>query len=93
MLGWYEIFFFGGRLALSYQLLPILLFLLRKTGPELTSMPILLYFIRGMPTTAWLLPSGAMSAPGIRTGEARAAEVERPNLTTAPPGRPLKSYD
>ena len=33
---------------------PILLFLLRKTGPELTSVPIFLYFICGMPTTAWL---------------------------------------
>ena len=32
----------------------ILLFLLRKTGPELTSMPIFLYFICGTPTTAWL---------------------------------------
>ena len=30
------------------------LFLLRKTGPELTSVPILLYFMCGMPTTAWL---------------------------------------
>ena len=41
---------------------------------ELTSMPIFLYFIRGTPTTAWLLPSGAMSAPGTRTGEPRATE-------------------
>ena len=30
------------------------LFLLRKIGPELTSMPIFLYFICGMPATAWL---------------------------------------
>ena len=29
-------------------------FLLRKIGPELTSVPIFLYFIRGMPVTAWL---------------------------------------
>ena len=28
-------------------------FLLRKPGPELTSMPIFLYCIRGTPTTAW----------------------------------------
>ena len=28
--------------------------LLRKTGPELTSMPIFLYFICGTPATAWL---------------------------------------
>uniref|UniRef100_A0A9L0T0A2 Solute carrier family 51 member A n=1 Tax=Equus caballus TaxID=9796 RepID=A0A9L0T0A2_HORSE len=43
-----------GRSALSQHLLPILLFLLRKTGPELTSMPISLYFICGTPATAWL---------------------------------------
>ena len=30
------------------------LFLLRKTCPELTSVPILLCFLCGMPTTAWL---------------------------------------
>uniref|UniRef100_A0A9L0IMN0 small monomeric GTPase n=1 Tax=Equus asinus TaxID=9793 RepID=A0A9L0IMN0_EQUAS len=47
----------------------------RKTGPELTSVPIFLYFICGMPTTALLLPSGAMSAPRIRTGEPRAGPV------------------
>ena len=29
-------------------------FFLRKTGPELPSMPIFLYFICGMPATAWL---------------------------------------
>ena len=29
-------------------------FLLRKTGPELTSVPIFFYFICGMPTAAWL---------------------------------------
>ena len=36
------------------------------------------------------LPSGAMSTPGIRTSEPRAAEVERVHLTTAPPGWPPK---
>ena len=46
--------FFFGRLALSEHLLPILLFLLRKTGPELTFLPIFLYFICGTPATAWL---------------------------------------
>ena len=35
------------------------------------------------------LPSSAMSAPGIWTGEPRAAEVECTHLTTARPGRPL----
>ena len=34
------------------------------------------------------LPSGAMSAPGIQTGEPQAAEAERAHLTAAPPGRP-----
>ena len=51
-------------------------------------MPIFLYFICGTPTTAWLLQSEAMSAPGIRTSEPQAAKLERANLTTAPPGRP-----
>ena len=32
-----------------------------------------------------------MSAPGIRTGEPRAAEAERANLTAAAPGQPLLS--
>ena len=41
-----------------------------------------------MPTTAWLLQSGAMSAPGIRTGQPRAAEAEHVHLTAAPPGQP-----
>ena len=54
-------------------------------------MPIFLYFICGTPTTAWLLPSGAMLAPGIQTGEPWAAEAERANLTAATPGRPHQS--
>ena len=61
--------------------MPILLFLLRRTGPELTSMPIFLYFICGMPTTAW-------PAPRIRTGKPRATESEPENLTAVPPGQP-----
>ena len=51
-------------------------FLLRKPGPELTPVPIFLYFIRGTLSTAWLLPSSAMSAPGIQTSEPGAAEAE-----------------
>uniref|UniRef100_A0A9L0SVW3 Guanine nucleotide-binding protein subunit alpha n=1 Tax=Equus caballus TaxID=9796 RepID=A0A9L0SVW3_HORSE len=70
---------YTGRLALS-SLLPILLFFLRKTGPELTSVPIFLYFLCGTPTTAWLLPTSAMSAPRIRTSEPQAAE--KPNVQT-----------
>ena len=62
--------------------------MLRKTGTELTSMPIFFYFLCGMPTTAWLSPSGAMFAPRIRTGEARAAKVEGGHLTAEPPGGP-----
>ena len=34
------------------------------------------------------LPSGAMSAPGIRTSEPRAAEAEHEHLTAAPLGVP-----
>ena len=34
------------------------------------------------------LPNGAMSTPGIRTSEPRAAEVERENLTAMPLGQP-----
>ena len=30
-----------------------------------------------------------MSAPGIRTGEPKAAKAEHVNLTAAPPGQPL----
>ena len=53
-------------------------------------MPIFLYIIRGTPTTAWLLPSGAMSAPGIRTGEPRASKKQNGH-TAVPPGRPLQT--
>ena len=35
------------------------------------------------------VPSRAMTAPGIRTGEPQAAEAERVHLTAAPPGQPL----
>ena len=35
------------------------------------------------------LPSDAMSAPRIRTGEAPAAEAERAHLIAGPPGPPL----
>ena len=59
-----------------------------KTGPELSSVPVFLYFICGIPTTAWLLPSGAMSAPWIRTGEPLATQAERAHLTAVPPGQP-----
>ena len=51
-------------------------------------MPIFLYFIRGTPTTAWLLPSGAMSSPGIQTGERWAAEAEHVHLPATLAARP-----
>ena len=39
------------------------------------------------------LPSGAMSAPGIQTGEPRAAEAERAHLTAVPLGHsPFKHF-
>ena len=39
---------------LAFTVLFCFCFLVRKTGPELTSVPIFLYFIRGMPATARL---------------------------------------
>ena len=60
---------------------------LKKISPELTSVPILLYFICGMPPQH-SSPGGAMSAPGIRTSEPRAAKAEHVNLTAAPLGQP-----
>ncbi|XP_070078475.1 cilia- and flagella-associated protein 418 isoform X1 [Equus caballus] len=51
---------------LFFRLASILLFLLRKTGPELTSMPIFLYFVCGMPATAWLDKRCAAVHPGSK---------------------------
>ena len=65
------------------------LFLERKTGPELTSVPIFLYFLYVGHLPQHGLTNGAMSAPGIRTGKPSVAKAECENLTTAPPGRPL----
>ena len=56
-------------------------------------MPIFLYFIRGMPTTAWLLPSSATSAPGILTVAPQAAKKRNVRtLTSAPQGWPLPGF-
>ena len=66
-----------------------LLFLLRKAGPELTSVPIFLYFLYVGCLPQHGLMSSAMSAPGIQTGGPRAAKAERVNLTTVPLGQPL----
>uniref|UniRef100_A0A9L0SN25 E3 ubiquitin-protein ligase MARCHF3 n=1 Tax=Equus caballus TaxID=9796 RepID=A0A9L0SN25_HORSE len=75
-----------GLIALTVALFTIYLFW-TLTGPELTSVPIFLYFICGTPTTAWV-PTRAMSAPRIRTNEPQAAKAERAHLTTAPLGWP-----
>ena len=60
-------------------------FFFRKIGPELTSVPIFLYFICGTPATAWLAKLRVVP-PGISTGEPRAAEADSANLTTMPLG-------
>ena len=49
----YFILFFLRKISPERTSAPNPPLLLRKTGPELTSVPIL-YFICGMPTTAWL---------------------------------------
>ena len=58
-------------------------------------MPIFLYFICGMPATAWLdkrcVGPQPGSGPGIGTGEPQAAKAERANPTAAPPGWPQLS--
>ena len=68
-------------------MLPILLFLLRKTGPELTSVSIVLHYICGMPATAWL-----DKRYHVRTRDPNQRTPGRwsrmANLTAAPPGRP-----
>ena len=55
-------------------------------------MPILLYFLCGMPTTAWLLPSSAMSVPGIRTGEPQDAKKRNGELNRCATGLALVSF-
>ena len=61
-------------------------FLLRKPGPELTSLPIFLYFICGMPDTAWRDKQCHVRTRD-RTSEPRAAEKQNVR-TAAPPGWP-----
>ena len=59
-------------------------------GPELTSVPIVLYFMWDA-ATVWLDVS-ARSVPGIGTCEPGSTEVERTNLTTTPPGQPPNRF-
>ena len=55
-------------------------------------MPIFLYFLHVGRLPQHGVPSGAMSAPGIRTSGPRAAEAERAHLTAAPLGWPHMDY-
>ena len=73
------------------HLLPILLFLLGKTGTELTSVPIFLYFICGTPATAWLDKRCHVHTqdPNLRT---LGCEAEREHLTSASLGWPLQVF-
>ena len=59
---------------------------MRKIGPELTSMPIFLYFMWDVPQHG--LMSTARSAPRIQTCKPQAAKAECVNLTTTPLGQP-----
>ena len=63
--------------------------MLRKAGPELTSVPTSLYFMWGMPATAWLDEQYVGPHLGSKLVNPWAAEVKRVNLTAVPPGWPL----
>ena len=63
-------------------------FFFRKIGPEQTSVPIFLYFMCGMPATAWLDKQCLGAYPGSESANSRAAKAERANLISLPPGRP-----
>ena len=66
--------------------------MVRKIGPELTSVPIFLFFACGMLTQCGLMTS-AKFVPRIWTGEPWAAKMECANLTTMPPElAPKKKY-
>ena len=64
---------------------------MRKIGPELTSVPIFLYFVSGMPPQHGLM-SGVYVLTQIGTHEPQAAEVDLVNVTTMPPGQPLANF-
>ena len=79
---------FGHLWLCSFLSLPLSFFLLlKKISPELTSMPIFLYFMwDACHRMAWqVVPR---STPGIQSSEPQAAEAECGNLTDVPPGRP-----
>ena len=62
------------------------IFFLRKTSPELTSMPIFLYFICAMPTTAWLAKQYHVCTqdPNQQTPARRSGTCELNRCTTRP---------
>ena len=64
-------------------------FLVRKIVAELTSLPILRYFVCGMPPQHGLM-TGTRTVPRIQTTNPR-PEVERRTLTTLPRGQPPES--
>ena len=77
--------------VLRKHLPPMLLFLLRKTGPELTSVPIFLYFFNIWDSChSMACQVVCRSSPEIQTSEPWATESECANLTTGPPDQPLK---
>ena len=62
------------------------IFLVRKIGPELTSVANLPPFCMWDATIAWF--DEQCASRGIQTGEPWAAKVEHANLTTTPLGQP-----
>ena len=66
-------------------------FRLRKIVAELTSVPVFLYFVYGMPPEHGLM-SSATSMPGVQTCEPWATDAEHMNLTTIPPGQPHADF-
>ena len=66
--------------------LPPTIFFFRKTGPELTSVPIFFYFICGMPGIAWLDKCCIGPRPGSKPMNPR-PKVELVNSTAMPRGQ------
>ena len=73
------------------KIILFLSFLLRKIVPELTSVPIFLYFYVGChhSMACW---AACRSAPWIWVSEPQATRVERANLTTTQPGQHEKIF-
>ena len=69
--------------------LHLFIFRLRKIHPELTSVPILLYFVCGLPSQHGLTSSVYAHAQDPNPWQTRAAEADSENLTITPLGQPL----